>query len=833
MYQKGSGRGALKMETRTDSMVRRRSLLKAGVGAALARALPSGVLLEALCARPAEASAQASASASRDVLSLADPMVGSGWRGHMFPGATAPFGLVQLSPDSSGPPEPRWNVQGDWYEWQHCSGYNYRDNVINGFSHTHVQGTGGLDLGDVLVMPMVEGRNWSWETGKLDVLTEMQIGAIGADSGIVLSPSELGYRSFFSHERESARPGYYSVHLDTPDVQAELTATTRCGMHRYTFGAADMRRGVMIDLVHGLHSAVYAAEVTVESDARIAGKRSTHGWSRDRLVCFAVELSEPAASIEVSVDGVVKTARPGDRFTGKEIKLVLARRPAHATPLMLRVGISPVSFEGAAKNLAAEIPGWDFDRVVHSTGEMWKRSLAQLDATFFDPSHEKTFYSGAYHSLIAPATYNDVDGAYRGQDLQAHPNPGFTKYTTLSIWDIYRGEFPYLTLTEPDRIIDIIRTMIADYRQLGQHALPMWPLWANEMWSMTGFHAAAMILGAYVRGFRDFDIESAYAAVRDTALVGAEARGNRELQAMFREHGYVPCDLHSGSVSQTLDHSYDYWCAGAFAGLLGKREDSEMFQELSQGYSKVFDPETRFMRGRTASGAWRTPFEPDREMEDYVESDAWQANFSVPHDVRGLIELFGGDARFIEKLDGLFTSPSRVLDARPDITGMVGQDAQGNEPSNHHPYLFTFAGAPWKTQQWARKVAGLYNATPAGVPGNDDCGQLSSWFVFASLGFYPVNAANGVYILGSPLVKRAAVRNPRTSTTFTVLAENNSGDNVFIQAATLNGKELRRAWLTHTEIAGDGELWLRMGNKPEKSWGRDAAERPPSGVMTQ
>ena len=545
-----------------------------------------------------------------------------------------------------------------------------------------------------------------------------------------------------------------------------------------------------------------------------------------------MDLSQAAESIDVSVDGTITRAQPGDRFKGKEIKVIFTRKPS-ADPLLIRVGISPVSVEGAAKNLRAELPAWDFDAVAQKSSRTWNDLLSGLKGEFFNPDIEKTFYSDAYHSFVAPTTYNDVDGAFRGQDLKPHPNPGFTKYTTLSIWDIYRGQFPFLTLTQPQRINDIVRTLLLDYEQLGQHALPMWPLWANETWSMVGFHAAAMILGAYVRGFRDFDIQAAYAAVRDTALVGAEARGNRELQAMFRQYGYVPCDLHGGSVSTTLDLSYDYWCASALARLLGKTDDAGMFLKLSQSYQNVFNPATGFMQGKSKDGQWRTPFRPDQETDDYVETDAWQASFSVPHDVQGLIQLYGGDEAFIAKLDGLFTAPSKVLDARPDITGMVGQDAQGNEPSNHHPYLFSFAGAPWKTQYWTRKVAALYSATPAGIPGNDDCGQLASWFVFAALGFYPVNAANGVYVLGSPLVNRAVIRNPANNTTFTVIAENNSAENIYIQHAQLNGKELRRSWISHQQIAGGGELRLRMGPSPDKSWGADPADRPPSGLLAQ
>jgi predicted alpha-1,2-mannosidase len=762
----------------------------------------------------------------------ANPFVGTGWRGHMFPGAVAPFGMVQLSPDSSGPPDPSWNAQGDWYQWQHCSGYSYGDNIIEGFSHTHLQGTGGIDLGDILVMPLVEGKNWSWQTGKVEKLTQMQIRELGTDSGIVFAPEELGYRSFFSHEKESARPGYYKVHLDTPDATAELTATTRCGMHRYSYPPSSARQGLMVDLAHGLGCRVQAAELTVESLTRITGHRSTHGWAGQRDVYFVLELSRPAASLEVQVDGIVSSAVPGAHFTGTEIRAILAHQLG-AAPLVVRVGLSAVSLEGAARNLEAEIPTWDFDRIVQQSVVAWSEALSALETELFDPGLAEAFASDAYHSLVAPATFNDVDGAYRGQDRQNHSSPGFTKYTTLSIWDIYRGQFPFLMLTQPGRVTDIVRTLVLDYEQLGQHSLPMWPLWANETWSMTGFHAAGMILGAYVRGFRSFDAEAAYAAIRDTALNGADARGNRELQAMFRQYGYVPADLHGGSVSQTLDLAYDYWCAGAMAQLLGKSTDAAMFYKLGQSYRNLFNPANGFMQAKDKNGHWRTPFRPDQETKDYVEADAWQASFSVPHDVQGLIELHGGDKGFLAKLDGLFTASSLVLDARPDITGMVGQDAQGDEPSNHHPYLFSFAGAPWKTQYWVRKVAALYNNTPGGIPGNDDCGQLASWFVFATLGFYPVNAANGVYVLGSPLVQRAVIHNRAEKTQFVITADNNSQQNLYIQRAWLNGEEWTRSWISHRQILAGGKLLLEMGPEPNRQWGAAPEDRPPSGLLRE
>ena len=807
----------------------RREFLKVSTSAAVGALAPVTSLLGAVSAGAGEIAEKATKTGYSGV----NPIIGTGWRGHMFPGAVAPFGLVQLSPDTSGGPEPSWNIQGDWYGWDHCSGYHYPDNIITGFSHTHVQGTGGADLGDVLVMPVVEEKNWSWEPGALPPLGEMQAEFLGPDSGWVDDKPMPGYQSFFSHEREEARPGYYKVYLDTPGVTAELAATTRCGMHRYTFPeaakTASMRRGVMLDLVHGLGSKVYSSELQIESNTRFSGYRCTHGWARDKQVYFVMEFSRPATSIESSVDGNVRPASAGAHLSGKEIKALIGFAPSDQ-PLVVRVGISCTGIEGAANNLAAEIPHWNFDVVAQNAADAWSKALSVLDASLPDAALTETFATGTYHGLVAPAIFNDADGSYRGQDRRNHPNPGFSKYTALSIWDIYRGEFPFIMLMQPHRTNDIVRTLMVDYAELGAHALPMWPLWGNETWSMTGFHAAGMILGAYTRGFRGFDVDAAYSAIRDTALVGAEGH-SRELQAMFRQYGYVPMDLHGGSVSCTLDLAYDYWCAGAMAELLGKHEDATLFYNLAQNYRNVYDSETGFMRGKSKEGKWRDPFRPDQEYDDYVETDAWQASFSVPHDVQGLIELHGGDAGFIAKLDGLFTAPSLVLDARPDITAMTGQNAQGDEPSNHNPYLFPFAGAAWKTQYWVRKVASLYRNTPAGIPGNDDCGQLSSWFVFASLGFYPVNAATGVYVIGSPLVNRAVIRNPENGSRFSIIAENNSAENLYIQSARLNGKELTRSWITHADITREGELHFQMSDKPNREWASAPADRPPSGLI--
>ena len=813
----------------TLSQLRRREFMKLCAAAAAASALPACSFLEASDAAAQTAKSPRKESVQSPVHNVR-PIIGTGWHGHMFPGAVAPFGLVQLSPDASGPPDRRRGTARDNYEWDHCSGYHYQDNIVLGFSHTHLQGTGGIDLGDVRVMPVVEGRNWSWDVGEPGDQAEAQIDALGLKSGWAFSGTVPGYRSFFSHQREVVRAGYYGVHLQTPEVQAELTTTTRCGMHRYSYPPlpASTRQGLIVDLVEGAGRKTYHAELNIESDSRISGNRCTHGWAADKQVYFVMEFSHPIASVQIQVDGKSSSASIGDRLSGVAVKAIFS----HASgpdPIIVRVGLSCTGIEGAAKNLAAEIPHWDFDGVVRQAEQAWSEALAVVDADLPDETLRETFYTGAYHGLVAPATFNDVDGAYRGQDHQNHPNPGFTKYTTLSIWDIYRGEFPFIMLMQPHRTNDIVRTLLADYEQVNQHSLPMWTLWGNETWSMDGFHAAGLIVGAYVRGFRDFDVEAAYAAMRDTAMVGSTVKDNREMQEQFRRLGYVPTGKKAG-VACTLDLAYDYWCVGAMAELLDKHEDAATFYKLGQNYKNVFDAGTGFMRGKSEDGKWREPFRPDQEYDDYVETDAWQATFNVMQDVQGLIDLYGGDEPFIAKLDALFAAPSNVIDARPDISGMVGQDAQGNEPSNHIPYLYSFAGAPWKTQYWVRKVAALYNNAPAGIPGNDDCGQLSSWFAFAALGFYPVNAVTGVYVIGSPLVNRASIHNRSTGTTFSIIAENNSSENLFIQSARLRGRELTQSWITHADILAGGELRFRMGSKPNKEWASAPTDRPPSGL---
>ncbi|MGC9258631.1 MAG: GH92 family glycosyl hydrolase [Phycisphaerae bacterium] len=816
--------------------LQRRDFLKAcmaAAGAASVESLVIGCAPESSVGTPHGLASLIGPSASPGRFAgQARPIVGSGWHGHTFPGAALPFGLVQLSPDTSGPPEARLPNGFPPYEWDHCGGYHYPDNTILGFSHTHISGTGGVALGDVLLMPGAGPVRWN--AGSPGLEHEAQIQALGPNSGWVAR--EKGYSSRFSHRHETARAGYYSVRLDDSDILAELTATTRCGMHRYTFPNSDQSH-VILDLVHALAETVYEAQLNIENATTVSGYRGTHGWAPNRQVYFVIQFSKPFEFCQIQQNGRVKTGTVGS-FQGPKLKAAFSYKTTFNEPLVIKVGISGTGIDGARKNLQAEITNFDFDSIHRQAEQNWDKALGVLEAQLPGQELMQTFYTGVYHCMMGPTTFNDADGTYRGEDHKNHRDPGFTNYTTISIWDIYRGEFPFIMLTNPQRTNDVMRTFLADYQQLDAHSLPVWPLWGNETWSMTGFHVVSMILGAYIRGFRDYDVPAMYNAMRDTALVGsaynfAFTKGNnRELQAEFRKYGYVVTGPTQQCVSCTLDYAYDCWCVGAMAELLGKRDDAQMFYKLGRNYKNLFDPKSGFMRGKLVDGKWREPFRPDQVYHsDYTESDAWQATFNVMQDVQGLIDLYGGDEPFIAKLDAFFTARSKVYNYDPDITGMVGQDAQGNEPSNHIPYLYPFAGAAWKTQYWIRKVLSLYNNTPNGIPGNDDIGQLSSCFVMGALGFYPVNAATGVYVIGSPLINRVKIHNPVARTTFTVIAENNSAENCYVQSARLNGRELNRAWFTHADIVAGGELYFRMGRKPNKEWASAKTDRPPSGLV--
>ena len=714
-------------------------------------------------------------------------MVGTDAHGHTYPGATVPFGMVQLSPDT------RTGT------WDGCSGYHYSDKAILGFSHSHLSGTGATCLGDVLLMPTV--------------------GQLYLEAG---SPGD-GYASGFSHAQEQATPGYYRVFLETPKVQVELTATARCGFHRYTFPASDQAH-LILDLVHGIGNEPTEASLRVENDHAISGSRISDGWGGRRAIYFVMQFSKPFESFGIERDGQ-RLAADAHEAQGRGIKMFFNYRTATNEVLLVKVGISGTGIEGARKNLADEMPGWHFDRVRAAAAGQWKKAFDAVQIKTFDPHIRAAFYANLYLTAVAPNIFNDVDGTYRGYDHQNHAGAGFQNYTTFSIWDIYRTEWPLLTLLHPARINDMAQSMLVEYPQLGKQTLPIWPLWANETWCMIGYHSAAMLAEAYLEGFRGFNAETAYAAMRDTAM-----QDRNGLKA-YRELGYVPSTPHGTATSRTLEYAFDDWCIARMAQALGHEEDARLFYQRAANYRNLFDRTTGFFRGRLADGAWRAPFVANGMVNDeYTEADAWQYAFAVQQDVPGLIALYGGDEGFVDKLDELFTTNSTIQTGIPDLSGRIGQYVGGNEQACHIAYLYDYAGAPYKTQYWVRQaMSQLYNDTPAGEPGNVDCGQMAAWYVFSALGFYPVNPDSGIFVIGSPVVNKAVIhldRDKYHGRTFTVVAENNRPENIYIQSATLNGKSLTRPWITCEQLTSGGTLRFVMGPKPNLQWGSALADRP-------
>lgn len=726
------------------------------------------------------------------------PMVGTGAHGHTYPGATTPFGFVQLSPDT--------RTEG----WDACSGYHYSDTNILGFSHTHLSGTGGIDLGELLIMPVA---------GKPD------------ESAGYTQLSAENFKSGFSHDKELAQPGYYRVWLDRYNVLAELTATAHCGMHRYTFPASDQSH-LLIDLVHGLGNKPTGASLKIESNTLVTGERSNNGWAHGKILYFAIESSKPFKDFGLEVNG--KRLPPGQtEAKGKDVRARLDYKTAKGKPVVLRVGLSATSVEEAKKNLRTEIPGWDFDAVREAAREVWNENLSRIEIQSVNPTFRQTFYSALYHTMSAPTLFNDADGSYFGADRQVHPTAGFQNYSTMSLWDVFRGEMPLLTLTQPERINDFVQSMLAFYQQSPDHALPVWPLASYETWCMPGYHSVPVIYDAYAKGFRGWDAELAFEAMTNTAMNG------RRRQDEYQKYGYVPWIKGKGAAtSSTLEFAYDDWCIAQLAKALGHAAAAELFTKRSESYKNVWDPKTRFFRSPQPDGTFQEPFDPKEVARNgdvangyYTEADAWQYMFFVPQDVPGMIQLYGGDQAFIQRLDQFFNEDSDMSDWRIDVTGLIGQYAHGNEPDQQCPYLYALAGAQYKTAERVRQVQLMcYDNSPEGLCGNDDCGQISAWYVWSAIGLYPVNPSSGIYVIGSPLVEKAVIHlNPKfyKGGTFTIIVHSNTQyaradkmDN-YIQSARLNGQPLDHPWIAHDEIAAGGTLELEMGILPNKAWGTE------------
>ncbi|CAM2066407.1 GH92 family glycosyl hydrolase [Sulfidibacter corallicola] len=742
-----------------------------------------------------------------------DPFLGTGGYGHTFPGAVMPFGMVQLSPDTASR-DPK-----ESYPW--CAGYRYEDPTILGFSHTHLSGTGHSDLGDFLVMPMV--------------------GEVHTDPGPEDRPDQ-GYRSRFSHDLERAEPGYYTVQLLDPDVKAELTATTRVGVHRYTFPETE-RAHILMDLVHAIYNfdgKVVWSSVTVHDDRVVTGYRQTTGWAPDRRIYFAAEFSKPFKSYSLTREdrehyyfrerGVRRQPVGAQTFSGRKLKLVFHFDTEANEPILLKVGISPTDVAGARRNLEKEVPHWDFERVRHEAKTAWRQELdrVRIDG---DRATKQIFYTSLYHASIAPMTYCDVDGRYPGMDGCIRNAGDHLNYTVFSLWDTYRATHPLFTLIQRERVPDMIRSMVRHYEENPRKQLPIWSLHGNETYCMIGYHAVSVIGDAYLKGIRGFDVARAYQAVRDTAT-----HPDYDGLHHYRKRGYVPIDLEPEAASKTLEYAYDDFVIAQMARALGRKADFRAFSERAKSYRNVFDPVTGFMRARLADGRFREPFDPFRAAwaGDYTEGNAWQYSWYVPHDVQGLIELMGGRHSFVTKLDRLFeveTDEEKYKEV-DDISGLIGQYVHGNEPSHHIAYLYNYAGMPWRTQERIAQILSvMYQTGPEGLAGNEDCGQMSAWYLFSALGFYPVAPGDGVYVIGKPSLPRATIQ-LGGGKTFVVTAEDLSPENIYIQSVRLNGKDWPYSYLYHRDIAVGGSLHFEMGPEPNRAWGSDPTRVPPSMTET-
>ncbi|AQT69797.1 putative alpha-1,2-mannosidase [Anaerohalosphaera lusitana] len=723
---------------------------------------------------------------SQDVVQYVDPYIGTSGHGHTFLAATVPFGAIQPGPNG-------FNKGWDW-----CSGYHYSDSVLVGFSHTHLSGTGIGDLGDIMMMPFT--------------------GEIKTQPGSDADP-DSGYASRFSHDNETARPSHYSVKLDDYDVKVDLTATERVAMHKYTF-PADKTGHVIVDLQQGNTDHATKTYIRQIDDTTFGGYRFSTGWAKDQRVYFAMKFQNGPRSFTV-YDGARKLKT--NTTKSNKIKGVFTL-DADSEPVLLKVAISPVSVKNALGNIRTEMPHWDFMRVVEQGREEWNRQLSCINIESGSDSVKRTFYTALYHTMIAPVLFNDSNGQYRGTDKKVYADPGFENYSIFSLWDTYRAQQPLLTITEPQRVDDMVKSMLAIYDQQG--VLPVWHLLGNETWTMVGYHAVPVIVDAYMKGFDGFDPERAFEAIKTSAM------HEREGVEFLKEMGYIPGDKENEAVAKALEYAIDDACIALMAEKLGKTEDAQYFRKRALAYAEYFDPTTKFMRGKMADGSWRKPFDPvasTHRKDDYCEGNAWQYTWLVPQHPEGLIDLFGSDQAFTEKLDRLWAVSSELSEgASSDISGLIGQYAHGNEPGHHISYLYAFAGQQYKTAEKVRRIMDtMYHDGPDGLCGNEDCGQMSAWYVFSALGFYPVHPAAGVYVLGSPALDEARIQIDGGET-FTIRAENNSPENIYIQSASYNGKPYTKGYITHEMIVNGGTLVLQMGDTPNLAFASKPQNRSSS-----
>ena len=735
----------------------------------------AALVLAGACGTPAT-------SGEESLTRWVDPKIGTGGHGHVFVGANVPFGMVQLGPTS---------IPQDW-DW--CSGYHQSDSTVIGFSHTHLSGTGIGDLFDVTVMPVV--------------------GEVTYARGVEEDP-QSGLWSYADRTKEVVRPGYYSVPLTRYGVTAEMTATPRVGFHRYAFPTSD-EAALVFDLENGgcWDKATDTGFILSDDSTRLSGWRYSSGWAKDQKVWFVAEFSEPVKGITFLQPGETTGAGTAARYARVDFNTT------EGEPLLVKVALSPVSAEGAAANLAAELPGWDFDATAAAATAAWEAELGKVRIETQDEAAKRIFYTALYHTMVAPSEFCDVNGDYRGADGQVRTNPGHKTYTTFSLWDTYRAAMPLMTILHPDRMPDVIRTMLAIADEQGR--LPVWHLWGNETDCMVGNPGIPVVADAIVKGIGGFDREQAFEAIRKTAMNPDRGNGLR------MKHGYIPCDLFNEAVAYDMEYALADGAAARAAEALGKTEDAAYFTGRSHSYRNYFDSATRFMRGRDAKGGWRTPFNPfasTHRADDYCEGNAWQYTWLVPHDVAGLQACFGSREAMIAKLDSLFTVSSVIEGAEtsPDISGLIGQYAHGNEPSHHVLYLYTMLGEPWKTADRVHEVLStLYHDQPDGLSGNEDVGQMSAWYVLSAMGFYEVEPAGGRYWFGAPYFERMQIAVP--GGTFSVEAKNFAPENRYVQAVRLNGQTYDKPYISHEAVMQGGVLEFEMGPEPALWYDLAAAE---------
>ncbi|AFC86183.1 GH92 family glycosyl hydrolase [Frateuria aurantia] len=791
----------------------------------LQQSLAAGVT--PLAASPFATAVRAMTDDEKDrALRHVDVFIGTGGHGHTFPGATVPFGMVQLSPDT-------YNAV-----WDACSGYHRGDGSIMGFSHTHLSGTGCADLMDIMVMPCV-GAVQTEPGQPTPAITIYHSRFDATHGGSDPGQSEHqprghtpGYRASFTSADETATPGYYSVILRDRRIKAELTATARVGMHRYTFPASDQSH-LLLDLAHGAQddpltpAKVGHCHLRVIGNDTLVGSRQVDEWAPGRQIFFALKLSRPFERFEVYAP---ETAGPLTTIEtrGKTLKCALHFSTRRGETILVKTGISAVDIEGALRNLEAEVSGWNFELVRQQASAAWTTALARSRAVFGSRKQQRIFDTAMYHSLVAPTLFSDVDGRYRGMDMSIRQLPeGQLNYTAFSLWDTYRALHPLLTLIQPERVPDLVNSLVRMAAQ-SPAGVPVWPLQGRETGCMIGYHSAVVVAEAHAKGFAGIDFQAAWPLWRKRAM-DDDYRG----LALYRQLGYIPADKAPEAVSKTLEYAYDDWAVAELAKAAGADEDRRHLTRRSQNYRNVFDPATGFARARHADGSWIEPFDPramghtDR-WRDFTESNAWQATFLNQHDIYHFIAQFGGDAPFVRKLDALFAADSTLpADAPPDIAGMIGQYAHGNEPSHHVAYLYAYAGQPWKTQAMVRRILSeMYDDKPDGEAGNDDCGQMSAWFILNALGFYPVDPVSGIYVLGSPAVLQADLA--LTGGRLRIVAHDNKPDHVYVQSVRFNGQPHSRNWIRHSELIAGGLLEFEMGPRPNLDFGVEQDDRPPS-----